>query len=245
MERVRASLRRFLETDVREGDWVTVVAPEQQLWWTARNAWEYSAARGRRRPPRRPGRRRQLRRLGDGARAGVRTGGDWRDVRRRDRRRIRLERRSRPIRRRRRSQRPGQAGAGHRAGQAPYRDQPRRPAAGARVAGATAGAEVARPRLRGLPAPAEDAGLPRGDRRGASGERGDPPRRSARGAGGPERNRARDDAAATSRASPRSRAARCSRATIPRPDCAAWPSAPTRTTCSATSPTSRARASAR
>jgi VWFA-related protein len=41
MERVRQSLRRFLETDVREGDWVTVVAPEQQLWWTARNAWEY------------------------------------------------------------------------------------------------------------------------------------------------------------------------------------------------------------
>jgi VWFA-related protein len=41
MERFRASLGRFLETDVREGDWVTVVAPEQQLWWTARNAWEY------------------------------------------------------------------------------------------------------------------------------------------------------------------------------------------------------------
>jgi VWFA-related protein len=41
MERVRTALRRFLETDVREGDWVTVVAPEQQLWWTARNAWEY------------------------------------------------------------------------------------------------------------------------------------------------------------------------------------------------------------
>ncbi|MGE5124668.1 MAG: VWA domain-containing protein [Betaproteobacteria bacterium] len=40
-ERVRASLRRFLETDVREGDWVTLVAPFQQLWWTARNAWEY------------------------------------------------------------------------------------------------------------------------------------------------------------------------------------------------------------
>ena len=39
MERVRVSLRRFLEMDVREGDWVTVVAPEQQLWWTARNAW--------------------------------------------------------------------------------------------------------------------------------------------------------------------------------------------------------------
>ena len=46
MERVRASLRRFLETDVREGDWVTVVAPEQQLWWTARNAWEYTQLAG-------------------------------------------------------------------------------------------------------------------------------------------------------------------------------------------------------
>ena len=46
MERVRASLRRFLETDVREGDWVTVVAPEQQLWWTARNAWEYKQLAG-------------------------------------------------------------------------------------------------------------------------------------------------------------------------------------------------------
>jgi VWFA-related protein len=46
MERVRTSLRRFLETDVREGDWVTVVAPEQQLWWTARNAWEYKQLAG-------------------------------------------------------------------------------------------------------------------------------------------------------------------------------------------------------
>ena len=40
-ENVRQSLRRFLETDVREGDWVTVFAPVQQLWWTARNGWEY------------------------------------------------------------------------------------------------------------------------------------------------------------------------------------------------------------
>ena len=40
-ERVRQSLRKFLDTDVREGDWVTLVAPFQQLWWTARNAWEY------------------------------------------------------------------------------------------------------------------------------------------------------------------------------------------------------------
>ncbi len=41
MERVCEALRRFLKSDVREGDWVTVVAPEEQLWWTARNAWEY------------------------------------------------------------------------------------------------------------------------------------------------------------------------------------------------------------
>ncbi len=41
MARVSEALRRFLETDVREGDWITVVAPEEQLWWTARNAWEY------------------------------------------------------------------------------------------------------------------------------------------------------------------------------------------------------------
>jgi VWFA-related protein len=40
-ENVRQSLRRFLEADVREGDWVTLFAPVQQLWWTARNAWEY------------------------------------------------------------------------------------------------------------------------------------------------------------------------------------------------------------
>ena len=40
------SIRRFLETDVREGDWVTVVAPQQQLWWTSRNAWEYGQLTG-------------------------------------------------------------------------------------------------------------------------------------------------------------------------------------------------------
>jgi len=41
MARVSEALRRFLEKDVREGDWITVVAPEEQLWWTARGAWEY------------------------------------------------------------------------------------------------------------------------------------------------------------------------------------------------------------
>jgi VWFA-related protein len=41
VERIRAALRRFLETDAREGDWITLVAPEQQIWWTARNGWEY------------------------------------------------------------------------------------------------------------------------------------------------------------------------------------------------------------
>ena len=46
MARVQSALRHFLETDVREGDWVTVVAPRQQLWWTARNAWEYGQLAG-------------------------------------------------------------------------------------------------------------------------------------------------------------------------------------------------------
>jgi VWFA-related protein len=41
MPRIREAIRRFLENDVREGDWVTLVAPEQELWWTARNGWEY------------------------------------------------------------------------------------------------------------------------------------------------------------------------------------------------------------
>ncbi|HXY42285.1 MAG TPA: VWA domain-containing protein [Vicinamibacteria bacterium] len=51
-ERVRAALRRYLDTEVREGDWVTLMAPEQGLWWTARSGWEY----------------RQLRRVVDGIR---------------------------------------------------------------------------------------------------------------------------------------------------------------------------------
>jgi VWFA-related protein len=41
MVAVRRAVHRFLEADAREGDWVTLVVPEQQLWWTARNAWEY------------------------------------------------------------------------------------------------------------------------------------------------------------------------------------------------------------
>ena len=39
-ENVRAALRRFLDEEVREGDWVTLMAPEKQLWWTARTGWE-------------------------------------------------------------------------------------------------------------------------------------------------------------------------------------------------------------
>ena len=46
MARVQTSIRRFLETDVREGDWVTLVAPQQQLFWTARNGWEYKQLAG-------------------------------------------------------------------------------------------------------------------------------------------------------------------------------------------------------
>ena len=44
-ETVRTALLRFVGTDVRDGDWVTVMAPEQNLWWTARNAWEYQKLR--------------------------------------------------------------------------------------------------------------------------------------------------------------------------------------------------------
>jgi VWFA-related protein len=46
IERVRQALRRFVEKDLREGDLVTVVAPEQEVWWTARNAWEYRQLAG-------------------------------------------------------------------------------------------------------------------------------------------------------------------------------------------------------
>jgi VWFA-related protein len=41
-ERVRAALRRFVDNDLREGDWLTLMAPVQSLWWTARNRWEYA-----------------------------------------------------------------------------------------------------------------------------------------------------------------------------------------------------------
>ncbi len=40
-EFVRQSLRKFLEHDVRDGDWVTIVAPLSGVWWTARTAWEH------------------------------------------------------------------------------------------------------------------------------------------------------------------------------------------------------------
>jgi len=39
-ERVRASLRPFLERELREGDWLTLVAPSTGLWFTARTVWE-------------------------------------------------------------------------------------------------------------------------------------------------------------------------------------------------------------
>lgn len=39
--RLTTALRSFLATDVRPGDWVTLVAPEQELWWTARTRWEH------------------------------------------------------------------------------------------------------------------------------------------------------------------------------------------------------------
>jgi VWFA-related protein len=46
IERVRQALRRYVERDLRDGDMVTVVAPEQEVWWTARSAWEYRQLTG-------------------------------------------------------------------------------------------------------------------------------------------------------------------------------------------------------
>jgi VWFA-related protein len=37
----RKSLHDFVQDELREGDWFTLAAPEQALWWTARNGWEY------------------------------------------------------------------------------------------------------------------------------------------------------------------------------------------------------------
>jgi VWFA-related protein len=42
LPRMRTAIRSFLDTGVREGDWVTVFAPQQELWWTARMGWEYA-----------------------------------------------------------------------------------------------------------------------------------------------------------------------------------------------------------
>jgi VWFA-related protein len=44
-ENVRAALRLFLDQEVREGDWVTLMAPDKQLWWTARSGWEIQKLR--------------------------------------------------------------------------------------------------------------------------------------------------------------------------------------------------------
>lgn len=40
-EYVRVALRKFIRTGLREGDWMTVMAPQLDVWWTARNGWEY------------------------------------------------------------------------------------------------------------------------------------------------------------------------------------------------------------
>ncbi len=40
--RVRSTLAPFLSRELRPGDAITIVAPEQGLWWTARTAWEHA-----------------------------------------------------------------------------------------------------------------------------------------------------------------------------------------------------------
>jgi VWFA-related protein len=39
---VRNTLAPFLSRELRPGDAITIVAPEQGLWWTARTAWEHA-----------------------------------------------------------------------------------------------------------------------------------------------------------------------------------------------------------
>ena len=39
---VRSTLGPFLSRELRPGDAITIVAPEQGLWWTARTAWEHA-----------------------------------------------------------------------------------------------------------------------------------------------------------------------------------------------------------
>jgi hypothetical protein len=40
--RVRSALAPFLARELRPGDAITIVAPENGLWWTARTAWEHA-----------------------------------------------------------------------------------------------------------------------------------------------------------------------------------------------------------
>ncbi len=40
-QQARAGLKTFLEKDIRDGDWVTLVAPAAHVWWTARTPWEH------------------------------------------------------------------------------------------------------------------------------------------------------------------------------------------------------------
>jgi VWFA-related protein len=39
---VRSTLAPFLSRELRPGDAITIVAPQQGLWWTARTAWEHA-----------------------------------------------------------------------------------------------------------------------------------------------------------------------------------------------------------
>ena len=38
---LRRDFERFFERDLRDGDWVTVIAPRDDIWWTARTLWEH------------------------------------------------------------------------------------------------------------------------------------------------------------------------------------------------------------
>ena len=111
MVAVRRAIQLFLEKDVREGDWVTLFAPEEQLWWTARGAWEYRQLGVVAERLVGQGSGDSYRRLGRRALGGVRSDGcRWRDSRGHGRGEQRHVRRPGAVCRGRRPERSGEAG---------------------------------------------------------------------------------------------------------------------------------------
>ncbi len=193
LPRMRKAIRSFLETGVREGDWVTVFAPEQELWWTARNGWEYGqlAAVVERIKGQGSGDTYADWAMVRGARGGLaRRRRPARGVRRRVGGRFRWPARRHPGRRAGPTDEPV-AGVGK---SNPTLEGEQAVALVKRRTGMTLGglkqavdsllgsprAQVPRARLGGLPPPAQDAGLQRADRHRPPGQRRHPLHRPSR-----------------------------------------------------------------